>query len=89
MAQTIDGFTIDLNKITRREFREFTERVAAAGKSLEGDVLTGDFIERTVIAWPFDSLPITRDSYLSMGVEESMRVDRAVTQALENLSQKK
>ncbi len=89
MAQTIDGFTIDLNRITRREFRDFLARVETAGKSLEGDVLTGDFMERVVIAWPFETLPITRDSYLGMGLEDSVRVDNALARAMENIGQKK
>jgi hypothetical protein len=90
MAQEIDGFTIDMNRISRREFRAFMARLeAASDKPEERDILSGDLVEMVVTVWPFDGIPITREGYLDLGLEDGKRCDDAVTQAMDMLHQKK
>lgn len=86
-AQTIDGITIDLNRVSRLTFREFLRQLTEVGEN-GGDDLTGDFIERVVTAWPFGT-DITKDAYLNLGLLDSARVDAALNEAMEIISKKK
>lgn len=85
-AQTIDGITIDLNRVTRLMFREFIRQLGEVGEN-GGDELTGDFIERVVTAWPFEG-EISKDAYLNLGLLDSKRVDDALQQAMEIITKK-
>ena len=86
-AQTIDGVTIDLNRVSRLTFREFLRRLTAAGDD-GSDELTGDFLALVVTAWPFGT-DITKDGYLALPLLDSMRVDNALNEAMEIISKKK
>lgn len=86
-AQTIDGFTIDLNRVTRREFREFLRQLGEAGDTGGGDSVTGDFLERVMTAWPFGDV-ISLEAYLDLPLLDSKRVDDALTTALEIITKK-
>ena len=78
---------IDLNRITRRDFRQFTDSMKDA-EGLEQDKLTGEMIEKVVTKWPFDK-EITADNYLDLPLGDSQIVDRALTNAFSELGEKK
>jgi hypothetical protein len=86
-AQTFDEITIDINRVTRREFNEFWKLVTQAGDGSEDD-LTGDFVEKVVTHWPFEQ-SINRAGYLALGVLDMQRVDDALLQAISIVIKKK
>lgn len=86
-AQTFDEITIDINRVTRREFNDFWRLVTQAGDGSE-DELTGDFVERVVIHWPFEQ-DINRAGYMALGVLDMQQVDDALLQAIAIVVKKK
>ena len=79
---------IDLNRITRREFRGYINTLLAANENTdEADLLTGELIEKLVISWPFDN-PITQDGYMDLGLQDSKSVDEALKTALGFVAEK-
>ena len=78
---------IDLNRVTRREFREYLVRVKEAD-GIKADELTGALIEKIVISWPYDQ-PITQEGYLNLGLRDSQEVDEFISGAMSNISEKK
>lgn len=78
---------IDLNKITRREFRRFTEAVKET-EGLDSDQLTGELIAKVVTHWPYGD-DISADAYLDLPLGKSQEVDQALTEALADLGEKK
>lgn len=78
---------VDLNRITRREYRQFLDRLREEEGGLEKDILTGDLIEKVVVSWPF-SQPISADGYMSLGLGDSQKVDQELTEALTAMSEK-
>lgn len=90
-AQTIDGITIDANRISRRKFVELTSAIGQAADSDNAnlrDELTGELVEKIVTYWPFEA-PISRDGYLDLGLLDSRQVDNAVMEFMQGLGQKK
>lgn len=87
----IDGILIDANRISRRVFVALTEAIGKAtaeDNAILRDELTGDLIAAIVIHWPFDK-PVSKDSYLDLGLLDSRRVDQAITEFMAGLSEKK
>ena len=79
---------IDLNRITRREFRGYINTLLAANENTdEADLLTGELIEKVVTSWPFDN-PITQDGYMDLGLQDSKSVDEALKAALGFVAEK-
>ena len=81
---------VDLNRVTRREFREFRAKLA---KIKEEDIdaresIVADFYVKVISEWPYTD-EITADNYLSLGLLDSQRVDEAVTEAVNALTEKK
>jgi hypothetical protein len=83
-----EDIKVDLNQITRREFRKFLADLDSAKDGFERDDLTGALIEKVVVSWPFDE-EITKDGYLSLGLADSNRVDALLTDALNGVGKKK
>lgn len=79
---------IDLNRITRREFRAFTAALSEASTGIATDELTGDIVEKVVTAWPYD-VPISAEAYLDLPLQASLEVDRALSDAFEFVAKKK
>lgn len=85
--QTINGITIDLNKITRREFRQWTKKLEATEDVEEKDELTGNLAAKIIISWPYGD--VSADAYMDLGMSDSQTVDKALTEALNGLAEKK
>jgi len=91
-VQDIDGFKIDLNRLTRREFHGYISRIRAAqsdGDMLMADEISGEFLERVVIEWPFQAEEITKLAYLDLPMHDAARVDNAIEKAIDTLTKKK
>lgn len=82
----LNGITLDLNRITRREFRRFLTDLSEADGEAR-DELTGQMVEKVVTTWPYNA-PITQDGYLDLPLADSLAVDRALTEAMSYLSEK-
>lgn len=79
---------IDLNRITRREFREFIARLIDSDeKTEEADLLTGELAEKVIISWNYEQ-PITQDGYMSLGLKDSQDVDKALRTELGLIAEK-
>ena len=79
---------IDLNRITRRQFRAYVNSLMAADDLTEdADLLTGDLVSQVVISWPYEQ-PITQDGYLDLGLQDSKDVDIALKDALGFVAEK-
>jgi len=78
---------IDLNKITRREFRAFTAALTEAKNGIATDELTADIVAKVITDWPYGD--VTADAYLDMPLEQSLEVDQALSDAFEFVSKKK
>ena len=85
--QTINNIVIDLNRITRREFRQWTKQLEATEEGELRDELTGKIAEKVIVSWPYGD--ISADNYLDLGMADSQMVDVALTEAFSGLSQKK
>jgi hypothetical protein len=85
--QNINGITIDLNRITRREFRQWTKKLDATEDNEERDELTASLAAKVITRWPFGD--ITADTYLDLGMADSQTVDAALTEALTSVAKKK
>ena len=79
---------IDLNRITRRQFRGYVNALLAVDETTdEADLLTGEIIERVVISWPYEQ-PISQDGYMDLGLQDSKNVDEALRDALGFVAEK-
>lgn len=88
-SQTIDGITIDLNRISVRQFANLTAEMEAAAEDVNKRIeLSGKLVSMIVTAWPF-SQPITPDGYQDLGLLDSALVDGVIQQIGEILRQKK
>lgn len=86
-AQTIDGITIDLNRATRRDFREYMAALkeAQAGGDMDaGDAARAVFYGKIVTGWPFGDT-----AYQDLGIIDAKRMDDAVNEAMEIIAKKK
>lgn len=87
MAKKQD-ITIDLNKITRREFREFIRAIIEANEfTEEADLLTGDLASKVITGWPYEQ-PITQEGYMELGLADSRNVDEALKKSLGLVAEK-
>lgn len=86
-AQTIDGVTIDLNRVSRFQFREFLRLLQEAETDFERDALTGEFYQQVITTWPFGE-HISKAAYLDLPLLDSKRVDDAFTKATEIITKK-
>jgi hypothetical protein len=77
---------IDLNRVTRRQMVEYRK---ARSKLTDGlDIFDFENLSQHVITgWPYGE--VTLENYLDLGLEDAAAVDRAVSDALEDLGKKK
>jgi hypothetical protein len=81
-AQTYDGITVDLNRITRAEYRRLMDDIfKAEGDEDAESALTGELAEKIITHWPFQP-EINRAGYLALGIMDAKRVDAAMLQAI-------
>lgn len=81
-----DGFTIDLNLISKRDFRFwFQGRDTAPDKDLWD---AEHLYVKVVVEWPFDA-PISVEGYDDLGVLDAAKVDAAVSEHLIAIGKKK
>lgn len=85
--QNINGIVIDLNRITRREFRKWTKQLDATDDHEERDELTAKLAAQVITRWPYGD--VSADGYLDLGMADSQLVDQALTEALSDISKKK
>ena len=85
---TIYGILIDGNRISRREYTAIVAAIQASNDIQRNDELTGELVEKLVVAWPFEQ-PITKDGYLNLPLPDSLRVDQAITEYGTGLGEKK
>lgn len=85
-SQTIDSITVDLNRVTRRDFRAYVETLTKATAE-ERDAATAELVGRVVTAWPFGD--VTPAAYLDLGLLDAARVDTALNEAMELIGKKK
>jgi hypothetical protein len=81
-----NGFVIDLNRITKREFRAYL-----VGREEIDDKDLWDcerLYLKVIVSWPFDE-EISVEGYENLGLTDSIKVDEAVGAALDQLSKKK
>ena len=81
--------TVDLNRVTRREFRQFRDRLS---KIKEDDIdareeIVSGFYAQVIVEWPYD-VEITPDNYLSLGLIDANAVDQAVQSAITAMTEK-
>lgn len=72
------NITLDLNKISRRQFREFVNSIQDAESGEERDRLTGELLAKVVVTWPYDVPPA---EYYDLGVLDAQHVDDVLTDA--------
>jgi hypothetical protein len=85
----LDGFKIDLNRITRKEYLDFVANLqGAAGDLYRRDQLTAELAERVIVTWPYGE-EISAEAYFNLGLNDSGEVDAALTKALGLVGQKK
>lgn len=83
-----NGVVVDLNRITRREFRQFRNEL----KEIPGDdidrreEITAGFYAKVISEWPHG--PVSAERYLELGLKDAAEVDRVVGEAMELLSEK-
>ena len=86
MAHT--NITIDLNRVTRAQFREFMARLIDPELNAEEkDRVTAELGEIVIVEWPYDK-PITADGIMSLGLVDNKHVDEALTAAILELNSK-
>jgi hypothetical protein len=79
-------FVIDLNRITKREFRDY---LAGREQAEDKDLYDAEKLYiKVIMAWPFQQ-KISVDGYQDLGLMDALRVDDAVSEAMTQLSQKK
>jgi hypothetical protein len=80
------GFVIDLNRITKRQFRDY---LAGREQADNKDLYDAEYLYvHVIVKWPFD-MPISLESYQDLGLMDALKVDNAVSEALTQLGQKK
>lgn len=86
MMSENNGFEYDLNRISKREWREWLR-----GRDAVEDKDTWDaehLYAKVIIAWPYDA-PISAEGYESLGVLDALEVDEIIGQAIVDVSKKK
>lgn len=81
---------VDMNRVTRREFRQFRNDLKAIPEDQveqREEVMAG-FYGKVVVSWPFE-VPVSPEGYLSLGMLDARRVDEAVSGAISEISEKK
>lgn len=94
-AIEVDGITLDLNRVTRSEFRGFEktinrllkEHTEENDKEEEVEQIQGDFYSKIIVAWPFGE--IKADSYGKLGTLDAGRVDAAWEEVSKIMLEKK
>lgn len=81
-----NGIVIDLNKISKRDFRVwFNGRDDATDKDLWD---AEHLYSKIIVKWPWHN-PITAEGYDDLGTLDALSVDQAVSEALETIGKKK
>ena len=79
---------VDLNKITRRQFREFRQELEKAGDDTEArEIALADFYVKVIDTWPYGE--ISTDAYFNLGLLDAREVDEAVNNAINIIGEKK
>lgn len=81
------GIIIDLNRITRPQFRQFIARLTADNTPEDKDKITAEMAARVITEWPFSN-PITEDGVMSLGLLDGKAVDDALSAAILELNSK-
>lgn len=79
MSNDVSKIKVDLNKITRREFRTYINKLDDNGRM--PDEAQAEFVVKVVTAWPYDN-PITEDGYLDLPLGDALTVDKAINKAI-------
>jgi hypothetical protein len=86
MSKNEKAFVIDLNRITKREFHAY---LAGRDQAENKDLYDAENLYvKVIMIWPFPG-KISVESYLDLGLEDAIKVDDAVSEALIQLTQKK
>jgi hypothetical protein len=79
-------FVIDLNRITKREFRDY---LAGRDEAKDKDLYDAEKLYvKVIMAWPFPQ-KINVEGYLNLGLTDAVKVDHAVSDVLIQLPKKK
>ena len=77
---------IDLNRVTRPEFRAYLRGRENGVADL--DAYDAEFMCKVIVSWPYDQ-PVTPDGYLALGLLDAKAVDDAVMASLGEMQKKK
>lgn len=81
-----NGFNIDLNRISKRDFRAY---LVGRDQAEDKDLWDAEMLyEKVIISWPYDE-PVTVEGYQNLGLTDALAVDNAVSEALQQLGKKK
>lgn len=81
-----NGFIIDLNRISKKEFRAY---LAGREQAEDKDIYDAEQLYvHVIMKWPFPQ-PVSVEGYQNLGLLDAMKVDETVGEALTQLSQKK
>jgi hypothetical protein len=79
-------FVIDLNRITKREFRAYLN---GRDQAEDKDIYDAENLYvKVIMVWPFPQ-KISVEGYQDLGLMDALRVDDAVSEAMTQLGQKK
>ena len=76
---------VDLNKITRREFRAYLDK-AKAEDTIPDDV-QASFIEQVVTAWPY-AAAVSGEAWLDLPLTAAVAVEIAIETAISDMRKK-
>jgi len=80
---------VDLNQITRRQFREFRQALGMAGEDTEArEAALAEFYVQVITSWPYGDA-ITTEVYFDLGLLDAREVDEAVNNAINIIGEKK
>lgn len=80
-----DGFIINLNGLTRKDYIAWRLGRAAAE---DKDTFDAEhLLAKVIIEWPYEQ-PVSLEGYLSLGFADSLIVDNMVSEAVDNLTGK-
>lgn len=78
---------IDMNRINRRYYRAWLDRLNAATTDEENDNLTAEFAEKVITIWPYGE--VSQEVYHGLGLVDAKKVDAAILEAMQELNKKK
>lgn len=79
-------FVIDLNRITKREFRDY---LVGREQAKDKDLYDAEHLYvKVIMTWPF-SQKISVEGYQDLGLLDALKVDDAVSEVMVQLGQKK